>query len=829
MEFNSLKPLLLLLLLLPLLWSFKRSLVNRPKWLKLSAFILRCLGIVLLILALCRPFWKTLAVNTHRAYMVDISDSVSLKAASKAIDEIEKNNKEMKVADSWELLAFGRDLKKTTPGELRKMITDLEAARADFDQRRETRLADALRGAAMTFPSSKRKEAILFSDGVSTQSGVKTAISAFVNKQQGKLVFKKLQGIDSPEAAILDFSPTAKVVYPGETVRFTVKALANRDMKARIRFINKSVVLRTVPVKLKKNKPFELAINFALSGNTGNVWQAEILPEKDYFPENNKAVCSVRVKSKSKVLALHLKPRKLKYFKRAMQRQGIDVEARGRYGFPGSLRELLAYDAVVLADFPADLMSMEQMNVLKSYVQDFGRGLIMCGSENSFGLGGYYKTPVEEVLPSVSRYEKQKEQPSLAMVLVIDKSGSMNGMPIALARRAAKAAVDLLGLRDKVGVIAFDGQPFKVVDLSSVLDKETIKSKISSINAGGGTNLYPAMYAGYKMLEGCGSRLKHMIVLSDGQSMPGDFEDVATKMADSGMTLSTVALGNGAHQQLMKRLAEIGKGRFYITLDAESMPRIFARETIKASRSAIKETPFSVVKIASASFLDGIDFENAPFLLGYVMTRVKPTASTYLLGDNGTPLLTMGRFGLGRSFCFTSGITSEWAGEWMEWSDFGKFWSQILRFAMRPPESDKIRVQTKHNGQETVLTISRYGDNNEAVSGVKFQAELLDANGVRTPVKIRETGYGKYRAAFKLPQGVSSSLLIKDPVSNLTKLVHFDFSYPAEYRLASKVDPALSDIKHETEETAQARLPLFNFLALAGLISLLAGIFLRRI
>ena len=829
MEFNSLKPLFLLLLLLPLLWSFRRSLVNRPKWLKFSAFMLRCFGIILLILALCRPFWKTSASSTHRAYLVDISDSVSLKAASRAIDEIEKNNKEMKVADSWELFTFGRELKKTSPEKLRKMITDFEAVRADFDLRRETRLADALRGAAMTFPSSERKEIILYSDGVSTQSGVGSAVSAFIKRQQGKLVFKKMQGVDSPEAAILDFSPAVKVVYPGETVRFSVKALANRDMKARIRFINKAVVLRTVPVKLEKDKVLELAINFALSGNAGNVWQAEILPEKDYFPENNKAFCSVRVKSKSKVLALHLKPRKLKYFKRALQKQGIDVETRGRYGFPGSLRELLTYDAVILADFPADLMSMEQMNVLKSYVQDFGRGLIMCGSENSFGLGGYYKTPVEEVLPSVSRYEKQKEQPSLAMVLVIDKSGSMGGMPIALARRAAKAAVDLLGPRDKIGVIAFDGQPFKVVDLSSTLDKEVIKSKISSINAGGGTNLYPAMHAGYKMLEGSGSRLKHMIVLSDGQSMPGDFEGVATKMADSGMTLSTVALRNGAHQQLMKRLAEIGKGRFYITLDAESMPRIFARETIKASRSAIKETPFSVVKIASASFLDGIDFENAPFLLGYVMTRVKPSASTYLLGDNGTPLLTMGRFGLGRSFCFTSGITSEWAGEWMEWGDFGKFWSQLLRFAMRPPESDKIRVQTKCDGQDAVLSISRYGDNNEAVSGVKFQAELLDANGVRTPVKVRETGYGKYSAAFKLPHGVSSSLLIKDPVSNLTKLVHFDLSYPAEYRLASKVDPALTDIKNKVEEAAQARLPLFNFLALAGLISLLAGIFMRRI
>lgn len=829
MEFNTLKPLFLLILLLPMAWAFRQSLVNRPKWLKIGAFALRCLGIILLILALCRPFWKSSSGEKHLVYMVDISDSVSLKAAGEATENIKKSIKELKIGDSWELFAFGKELKQISPDALQKKIEDFQNNKANPEFRQETRLADALRGAAMTFPSDKRKQIILFSDGVSTQKGVKAALDAFSKQQLGKLVFKKIGGIDSPEAAVLDFSSTSKVVYPGETARFTVRALANRNMSARIRFINKSIVMRSVPVKLEKNKILKLTVNFSLTAKNGSIWQAEIIPEKDYFPENNSAVCNVMVKSKSKVLALHLKPRKLKIFQRAIRQQGINVEVRGRYGFPGSLRELLAYDAVILADFPADLMSMEQMNLLKSFVRDFGRGLIMCGSENSFGLGGYYKTPVEEVLPSISRYEKQKEQPSLSMVLVIDKSGSMGGVPIVLARQAAKAAVELLGVRDRIGVIAFDGQPFKVVELTSAVDKESIKSKISTIAAGGGTNLYPAMVAGSKMLESSGTRLKHMIVLSDGQSSPGDFDGIATQMADNGVTLSTVALGSGSHQQLMKRLAEIGKGRCYITQDAESIPRIFARETVKASRSAIKEQPFSVMKIASASFLDDIDFEKAPYLLGYVMTRVKPTATTLLLGENGTPLLTMGRFGLGRSFCFTSGISSEWAGEWMEWQDFGKFWSQILRFATRPPESDKIRVKTVRQGRNVELSIKRYGENNEAVSGVKWQAELLDASGIRTPVAIKETGYGKYSVNLKLPENVSSSLLLKDPVSNLTKLVHFDFSYPAEYQLAGKLDKSLSNANLKTVNSLLARISLFTLFAIAGLSSFITGIFLRRI
>ena len=228
-------------------WTFRKSLVNRPKWLKIMAFILRCLGVILLILALCRPFWKSSSGKKHTAYMVDISDSVSLKAAGEAAKNIEASIKELKNGDSWELFSFGKELKQTSPEALQKEITDFRNNKANPEFRQETRLADALRGAAMTFPSDKQKEIILYSDGVSTQKGVKAAIEAFGKQQLGRLVFKNTGGIDSPEAAVLDFSSTSKVVYPGETARFTVRAMANRDMPARIRFINKSIVMRSVP------------------------------------------------------------------------------------------------------------------------------------------------------------------------------------------------------------------------------------------------------------------------------------------------------------------------------------------------------------------------------------------------------------------------------------------------------------------------------------------------------------------------------------------------------------------------------------------------------
>jgi uncharacterized membrane protein len=833
-EFNTYLPLLGLLVLLPLLFALRSSLVNRPAALKVSAFIMRCTGVILLLLALCRPFWLTDSKARHIAFLVDVSESVSLDSVKESLGKVKKATEALSSEDSWELFCFADGLRKTDFKALEKMLDDYRNGQGDASFRKATNISEAVSGAAMTFPAGKIKQIVICSDGAATERGVDSTLNAF-HKDKGHVFFSPLKTLNKPEAAIVSFSPGTTTAYPGETVRFTAELAANRDMKGRIKFLNRGVLVKEMPVEFSKNSLKKVIIDFPVDKRTGGVWQAQVEPENDYFPENNRAVCTVRVKGATRVLVLHIKPQKLKLFARALKKQGIDLEVRGRYGFPGSLRELLEFDAVILANFPADLMSVAQMNMLRGYVRDFGRGLIMTGSEHSFGLGGYYKTPVEEVLPAVSRYEKEKEQPSLSMVLVVDKSGSMNGLPIALARQAARAAVDLLGGRDQIGVVAFDGQAYTIVELTPASDKEGIKSKIDTISAGGGTNLYPAMLLGQKMLERTGTRLRHMIILSDGQSMPGDFTGAASDMADKGMTISTVALGGGAHRELMSRIAEIGKGRCYMTMDAQSVPRIFVRETIKASRSAIKEEPFVPVKIGSASFLSGIDFEKAPFLLGYVMTRIKPSASPLLLCENGAPLLAIGRFGLGQSIAFTSGITPEWAGEWMEWQDFGKFWSQLIRVIAAAPESGGIRIMKDMRGKRVRLSIKRYDEKGDPVNGVKWQATLTSKSGGTVNIPVVETGYGSYFSDFEKPQGEACSVIFKDSVNGQSKTVYFDFSYPEEFRLRRKPDEALGKLKEfsaanlKASEPASARKPMFDLLTIAALFLIIGGIFLRRI
>ncbi len=832
MDFISYFPFLWLLLIPPMLVAFIFTLVDRPPVRKWAAFLLRVLGMILLVLALCRPFYSRSSSLTHTIYLVDVSESVDLKAVGKTAKRIEELSGKLRPGDTWAMYYLADSVKRITPKEFPKLVEEWRQGMGDAEFRRESRIADALTGSRLAIPAGKSGKIVLFSDGQNTAGNLDDAVEN-LEKAGITLEFAKLPGLDRPEAAVLSLTPNTPEVYAGEILRLTAKLTANRDIKGKLRFINRGVVIKEVPVELKAGKISEIPADFPVKTDEGGRWQVELQPEKDYFPVNNHASCQVKLRGPAKVLALHEKPAKLRNFARAMKSQDIDVEIRGKFGMPTTMAELLQFDAVLIASLPAEILTTQQMKNVKRFVSDFGRGLIMTGSENSFGLGGYYRTPVEEVLPLNSRYEKEKEQPSLAMVLVIDKSGSMNGIKISLARQAAKAAVELLNPRDQVGVVAFDGQPFTVCEMTPAVNTSAINSAIDQIGAGGGTNMYPAMASGKELLDNVSAKIKHMIVLTDGMSSGGDFEGIASEMADSGMTISTVALGQGAARELLNRIAEIGRGRYYETVDPESVPRIFTGETIEASKSAIREEPFQPVKIGDADFVSGIDFSKSPFLLGYVKTRIKPTARAQLITETGDPLLASGQYGLGRSVAFTSGLTGDWAGEWLDWKNYGKFWSQVVRAVLPPDATAGFTTKFSENNGTGTVNIERKNSSGEPLNNIKWKAEMITGNGVKTSLDMTETGNGRYQSKFAIPESQGYLLRFADQTHNKLKVIHKSWNYPREFLLYTKAPESLNKLpapgKSPAPPSVPARrsaLPIYGILAI---IFIALGIFFRRI
>ena len=285
----------------------------------------------------------------------------------------------------------------------------------------------------------------------------------------------------------------ARIAYRGEIVRMRLRMRANEAMNATARILHGGVAVASTPVKLEAGKETSVTLDVAMTFTGESRWEAELQAEKDWFPINNKVATTITVKGEPRLLALHRDEKQLRPLARALNKQGLELELRGERGLPETMAELLAFDAVVLADVPATSMSTRQMELLRRYVSDFGGGLAMLGSENSFGLGGYFRTPVEEALPLTSRYEKEKQKPSLAMVLVIDKSGSMSGQPIELARASAKAAAEMLGAQDQIAVVGFDSETRVILNMTSASDRGTVMNSIDSLQADGGTDAYPGM------------------------------------------------------------------------------------------------------------------------------------------------------------------------------------------------------------------------------------------------------------------------------------------------------------------------------------------------
>ena len=383
-----------------------------------------------------------------------------------------------------------------------------------------------------------------------------------------------------------------------------------------------------------------------------------------------------------RVLLVESAPRPAGRLARALRSGRIDVECRQPDELPESANELEPYDLVVLSNVPAAAIE-RQMDALESYVRDSGGGLIVVGGDQAFTAGGYRQTTLEKILPVVCVADRQHERPSLALVLVIDRSGSMEGEAMDLAKEATRGAVRMLGTADQVGVMAFEDNSRWVTPLQPCADKGRVLAAIDTIVAGGGTDLYSALDKAYLALDETFAELKHMIVLTDGASHPGDFEALITKIAEAGITVSTVAVGREALAGLLGEMARIGRGHYYLCDDPAAVPEAFAMETAAASRVGIVERPFFAQLVDPAPALAEIDFQKAPSLLGYVQTKAKPTARPVLATERGDPLLIWWRYGLGLAVAFTSDAQPRWAAPWLRWPDFDRFWSLLADRAMR--------------------------------------------------------------------------------------------------------------------------------------------------
>jgi len=834
-----------------LVWQARRTLAPLSTRRRRASLAARLILFFLLVLALSDPRWLGITREQSVAFLVDTSDSVRASAITAATKTAGKLPPRLTAA----LSARDPDASRWFAFAGSTRVVAGPAAFKEFDRRplvpSRTDLASALRLAHASLPADRVRSIVVFTDGV-TEPAAWDSLLASLAADDIRVIPVTVTPPDDPEALVRALRAPARV-RQREPFRISTDVTSNRAQPATLRVFRNGILVQSSPVKLNVgSNHFEFTQVIESDALAEYILRVEA--RDDTFADNNELTTLVRAEGEPRVLLITDVPAQARYLSQALKQEGIRLDIRPARGAPLALGDLQNYALLILDNVSAVELGAPRLKLYASYVTDFGGGLLMLGGDQSFGLGGYHRTPIDEVLPLRSDFQADEEAPSLGLVLIIDKSGSMSGERIEMARAAAAGAVDLLTPKDYAGIVIFDNDASWAAEIQPVVDRHDFRRRIASIEADGGTNLSPAMDLAYRGLAPVPAKLKHVIILSDGQSEPGNILELASQMAQAGMTVSTVGLGEGIDVDMLTEIARRGNGRYYYTANSQDVPQILAKETVTAAKSALQEFPFAVRRARDAGFLAGIDFASAPFLYGYVRTELRPTAELWLATERGEPLLATWRHGLGRAGAFTSDARARWAAEWLRWDGYGRFWVQTVRHLMRTdaaaPFAVNVTPEPGADGNGFRITLDAVDPAGDFVTNASGRVLVLDPTGESRSLDFAPAGPGRFTVRVPAPARGNH---------------HFDFrldstafpdgavrayaaaapSFPDEYKL-SPPDTALLDriaaATHGVRDpadlaallaadprTARHEHPLWPWLTAAALLSFLIDVSLKRL
>ncbi len=438
--------------------------------------------------------------------------------------------------------------------------------------------------------------------------------------------------------------------------------------------------------------------------------------EPDPQPGNNSAFAVLHLFAPPRVGLVTSEPNSEAafHFQQTLSDNGIQVDRIAAEDLPTNLADLQAYRVIFLDNLLSSQLSREQIQALQVFVSKLAGGLVVLGGRNSYTLGGYQDTLLAPMLPVKMEPPPRTKRAAIVFQLVLDRSSSMRVdrsgsylVPMALAREAAMRAIETLRPEDYLGVLTFSDESQWAVPLRSIGGPDGLQQAldaVSQVSADGTTYMYDAMQqalAAVLSLPAGAPANRHILLLSDGQSTdgsPGEFEHLAQLAHEAGITVSTVALGEGADHRLMSRIADASQGRYYAVNDASELPRILISES-QAARSENVQNGETSLKVGEAGhpILSGMSMRQLPTLSGYnaLQSKAAEGAEDVLLSSSfDDPILSAWQYGLGRVAAWMGDIGGEWIGSWPEGGE-GQFWSQVVRYVLLDPGLSPAQVNVQ--------------------------------------------------------------------------------------------------------------------------------------
>lgn len=854
LNFESYWPLVLFPAFLYLWWVRRRTATSLTGRHLQVLGLLRASVVLLLVLALMRPHLNRPGTGISTVFLLDVSRSIAPEFLSAAIqwsgEAVERGEPEharfIGFAANSRMVERATELPSLAVYDGAAMESGAAPPPPGAIDQSGTNIERAVRQALASFAPASLKRLVLVTDGHETEGSVLSLLPEL--EAASVRVFTVPAAVRAEGDSWIERIEIPPDVRAGETIDVAVVVFSRAAKKA-------ALALETSSSQLARRE-IELAPGFSrISFETrlpeaGLVdLQAWIETEQDPFRGNDSRVETVSVAPPIRVLYIEGHPPSASYLRKALESDGLEVTVIPGAAASSAAPRFATYDAVILSDVSAQSLDTRAMLALEAYVRDEDGGVIFAAGETSYGEEGYTDTVVERILPVEFRVEEKWKD--LSLVVVLDKSYSMYGKKIALAKEATKAALDLLEETHRFGVVTFDWNPYVTIPLQLATNKEWIKDGISRIQASAQTNIYPALERAFEQLLESPSKLKHVILLSDGKTYPDDYQELLTRMTEKEITVSSVAVGEEADRELLANIAEWGNGRSYFIEDAERVQQIFIEETQIALEATLVEESFSPLVKRDIEAFRGIDFATAPPLKGYVSTLPRDAAEVILEAQDEDPLLARWHYGIGRSVAFTSDVKNRWAVDWLNWEGYGKFWSQLVRETAR-----------RHHGAEVDFKVDRRGNAAEVELSVvdesgRYPRDLEPALRITGPsadvhtVPLRQTAPGRYRASVPVSISASSPWrfeldaegIPEEALDQAGRTRTVFYPYPDEYRFyppdleklealsletGGKVAPEIEEIFEVGDERASVPTALAPWLTGMALVLYFLDIAVRR-
>jgi Ca-activated chloride channel family protein len=722
------RPWMLLLALVPLAWAaFSWRGASRR-----GALVFKALAFAAVLLALAEPRLDVFESKVAVAILADTSSSVSPQDLQRQSDLAARL--EGARGRNWiQVMPFAESTRRVDTVERENgwnlRYTAGQAGRA-------TDIEAAIREGIAALPANRVPRLVLMSDGLENVGSVTRA--AWQARQLGVPIDTyPLGGRPKPDLRLESVTLPAQA-FTGEHIAIDVTVVSPVRTRAVVTMSADQKVLGANPVSLEPGVN-QLRVHASIS-TPGAVDLSGAIAAPNLGEVRFAQALTLR---RPRVLFVSQDPPGAEvHVFRTLEAAQFDIA--GAEAIPPNLAD---YQIVVLNNWNLDAVPEPRKAGLEEFVKQ-GGGLLVIGGERNIYVDkkNAPEDALERTLPA--RIAPPRTPEGTCVVLILDKSSSMEGKKMELARLAAIGVVENLRPIDLVGVLIFDNSFHWAVPVRRAEEKTLIKRVISGITADGGTQIAPALAEGYRRIQNARAIYKHIVLLTDGISEEGDSLSVAREAAQRQVTISTVGLGQDVNRPYLEKVATFARGKSYFLSDPSGLEQILLRDVMEHTGSTAVERNIRPQVVKNAEILDGVGMDSAPALLGYVRYEPKLTADVILNADARDPLLVRWQYGLGRAEVFTSDAKSRWAKNWISWQGFDRLWANVFRDLLPHAQAGEATIEYNSANDELVLNyrLGRYIEDPAAVPDIF----VMGPQGFQRPVKVEKVAARAYRGHVRI-------------------------------------------------------------------------------